>query len=180
MVSVIPIHFLHNRKFAWHCQEHSSACLFCRGLIFCYFLVATSRSACWACFNYWFTSGFLGPVPGLTGNQTASNQILFKWLMPYSLDGVLVLGYEIVAVVINSLNGDLISYYNESLTETNYSLMRMTFLICTHVNITVRAINSVGLGKQAYFNFWYIESKPLHGNILCFATFSTHVNACTQ
>ena len=105
--------------------------------------------------------GYLGPVSGLTGIHTAFNTALFQWSMPYSLHGVPVLGYQFFAIIINSLTGDLTLSYNVSLTNKNYSITKLSSFNCTHVNITVRAINSVGQGEPAHYSFRYIESKPL-------------------
>ena len=109
----------------------------------------------------WYLTGYLGAVPGLEGTQTSPTESVFKWSKPYSLVGVPVLGYQIRMDVVDSLSGDSISH-EMFLNDTNYTLTTVSSADCTHVNITLFAINNVGPGKQAYYNFRFIESKPVH------------------
>ena len=103
--------------------------------------------------------GYLGPVSGLTGAQTSSNEAVFKWSKPYSLEGVPVLGYQVHAVVVDSISGHTISYNNAFLNKTNFTITKTVYVSCTHVNITVLAISNVGPGQETDLSFRFIESK---------------------
>ena len=97
------------------------------------------------------------------GWQTPSNEAVFNWSIPFSLEGVSVLGFEIQVYIVNSITGDVVILSNATVSESSYVVPHPPTVSCAIINITIQAINYVGLGQPAFSSFMFIEGKRIQG-----------------
>ena len=86
--------------------------------------------------------------------------ITFTWDDPYTLNGVPILGYQVLAVFNSSKNSDIILTSTQVVQKGEFITVnpfRSGF--CVFVNLTTSAINMAGLGKPKTITSHFIESK---------------------
>ena len=102
--------------------------------------------------------GFLGTVTDFTGYQTKADEITYAWSPPYTIDGVPILGYESDILILDEWNASLIYAYHEFVNDVFLVVLKPEpGNNCVYVNISVRAVNSVGQGQSVHNIFYFSE-----------------------
>ena len=92
-------------------------------------------------------------------SQSNSSQAKFSWSEPYSLEGVVILGYQVDFAIGSSLTENEFQSETVNVSETNYAVSKPSTAVCAYINISVRAVNDAGLGEPVTAFFKFIESN---------------------
>ena len=95
-------------------------------------------------YNFFLIIGLLASVSDLTLTYINGSSVLLAWTPPYTLDNVPITGYYIK---------DGIS--NITTNSTFIVLLTADPDPCTQTNITVYAVNDVGVGEPDSIHFYY-------------------------
>ena len=113
-------------------------------------------------------TGKLEAVSQLKGSQSNSSQAEFIWSEPYSLEGTVILGYQVDLVIGSSLTENELVWKTMNVSKTNCSVSKPSTVVCAYINISIRAMNDAGLGEPATAIFKFIESNQSFTVLHCF------------